>query len=158
VRITVSRSIITTISRRLKDERGVAMIVALVALLIGLLLATTVVMAATGEGFLTNRDTAQKRAFEAAQAGLQQTVYAMNTLLNSYAAPASALEGQCVAGANTSVNAAEVVIAPTVNFSTAANLNLDCAPDTQSLGNGAFYTSSTSIVLGLAGANAPACA
>jgi Tfp pilus assembly protein PilX len=158
MRVTVSRSVIARVTGSVKDERGVAMVVALVALVIGLLLATTVVMAATGEGFLSNRDTAAKRAFEAAQGGLQQTVYEMNTLLNSASIPASTLEGQCVAGASASVNAAEVIAAPTLNFSTGANLNLDCASDTQSLGNGAFYTSWTSIVLGLAGANPPTCA
>ena len=153
---TVCRTIFTTLSRRLKDERGVALVVALVALLIGLLLATTVVMAATGESFLTGRDTSQKRAFEAAQAGLQHTVYAMNTLLNSAAAPPSVLQGECIAGATVNGTYEETVTTPTLNAS--GNGFLDCGPYTESLGNGAFYTSWTSIILGFDGQSPQPCA
>jgi Tfp pilus assembly protein PilX len=141
----------TSICDRLKDESGVALVIAIVVLVIGMLLGTAVVVAATGESSLANRDSGQKRAFEAAQAGLQQTLYELNTLVNTNSLGPTNLENYCVAGANASVNAQEVVAAPTLNFSSAANLYADCASDTQSLGNGAFYTSWTSIVLGLSG-------
>jgi Tfp pilus assembly protein PilX len=145
-----------SISGRLKDESGIALVMALVALVVGLLLATTVTVAATGEGFLSGRDTGQKRSFEAAQAGLQQTVYDLNTLLNSAAAPQSVLEGQCIAGATVNGVNQEAVSNPTLN--SAANGYLDCAPYTQSLGNGAFFTSWTSTVMGLDGQAPQACA
>jgi Tfp pilus assembly protein PilX len=141
----------TTISGRLRDESGVALVAALAAVVVGLLLTTAVVMAATGESFLTNRDTFQKRAFEAAQAGLQQTAYDMNTLLNSSSELPSVLEGRCVAGATVSGQAQERLADPTINFSSIANAYVDCGPYTQSLGNGAFYKSWTSVVLGISG-------
>jgi Tfp pilus assembly protein PilX len=147
----VIRTLSTKLSTRLRDEQGVALVVAIMALVIGLLLATAVVMAATGASFNTNRDTAVKRAFEAAQAGLQQTAYDMNTLLNSSSLLPSVLEDKCVAGANSSVNAQETLADPSINFSTITNAYIVCASDTQSLGNGAFYTSWTSIVLGSSG-------
>jgi Tfp pilus assembly protein PilX len=141
----------TSISNRLRDEGGFAMIAAIAVLVVGLLLATAVVMAATNTSFLTNRDTAQKRAFEAAQAGLSHTVYAMNTLLNSSSVLPSVLEGKCIAGANVNGTTQEQLADPSVNFSTLANAFVDCGPYTESLGNGAFYTSWTTIVLGLSG-------
>jgi hypothetical protein len=143
-------------SSRLKDERGMALVVALVILAIGLLLATTVTMAATGEGFLSNRDSGQKRAFEAAQAGLQQTVYDLNTVLNSAPTPQSVLEGQCIAGATVNGIYQEAVSSPTLNSGSGGYL--DCAPYTQSLGSGAFFTSWTSIIMGFDGQSAPPCA
>jgi Tfp pilus assembly protein PilX len=145
------RTVLDTTSRRLKDEQGVALIVALAALVIGLLLATTVVMAATGESFLSNRDTGQKRAFEAAQAGLQQTSYDMNTLLNSSSLLPSILEDKCVAGATVNGQTQEQLADPSINFSSAISGYVDCGPYTQNLGNGAFYTSSTSRVVGISG-------
>jgi Tfp pilus assembly protein PilX len=141
----------TAITHRLRDESGVALVAAILALVIGLLLATAVVLAATGESFNSNRDTAVKRAFEAAQAGLQQTAYDMNTLLNSSSLLPSVLEDKCVAGASTSVNAQETLADPSLSFSTVINANVVCGPDTQSLGNGSFYTSWTSRTLGNSG-------
>jgi Tfp pilus assembly protein PilX len=139
------------INRRLRDESGVALVVAIVALVVGLLLATAVVMAATGESFNSNRDSGQKRAFEAAQAGLQQTAYDMNTLLNSSSLLPSVLEDKCVAGATVNGQTQEQLADPTLSFSSTINGYVDCGPYTASLGNGAFYTSWTSRTLGNSG-------
>jgi hypothetical protein len=135
----------------LRDESGVALVVAIVALVVGLLLATAVVMAATGESFNSNRDSGQKRAFEAAQAGLQQTAYDMNTLLNSSSLLPSVLEDKCVAGATVNGQTQEQLADPTLSFSSTINGYVDCGPYTASLGNGAFYTSWTSRTLGNSG-------
>jgi hypothetical protein len=140
-----------TISSRLRDESGIALVAAIAVLVVGLLLSTAVVMAATNTSFLSGRDTAQKRAYEAAQAGLSHTTYAMNTLLNSSSILPSVLEGKCIAGATVNGQTQEQLADPSVNFSTVTNAYVDCGPYTESLGNGAFYRSWTSIVLGLSG-------
>ena len=136
---------------RLRNEDGVALVVAIMTLVVGLLLATAVVLAATGASFNTNRDTGVKRAFEAAQAGLQQTAYDMNTLLNSSSLLPSVLQDKCIAGATVNGQTQEQLADPTIYLSSVINAYVDCGPYTQSLGNGAFYTSWTSRTLGNSG-------
>jgi hypothetical protein len=132
--------------RRLKDERGVAMIVAIGVLMVMLLLTAVVVTAAVNESGLSNRDTAEKRAFEAAQAGLVETRYRMNMLINSDTRLPSVLQGLCV---GSQINANGNVTLNTEQLGSPASFyaSIDCGPYTESLGNGAFFKSWTSIVL-----------
>jgi Tfp pilus assembly protein PilX len=66
--------------RRLRDERGIAVGVALFVLLITLTLGGAAVMAATQVNDLSNRDTSSKAAVEAAEAGLRSATYRLNML------------------------------------------------------------------------------
>jgi hypothetical protein len=131
--------------RRLADERGMALVIALVVLLLMLLLTTAVVAATTDESSLSNRDTAEKRSFEAAQAGLQETQYRLNMVINSntqYSASTlldMCLGGQIDASGNVTLNS------DSLQFPAAFYAYLDCGPYTESLGNGAFYKSWTSV-------------
>lgn len=114
-------------SRRLehlRDESGVAMVLAMGMLMIMLLLTAVVLDATLQLGAASNADTARKRAFEAADAGLQATVYRLNML-----APSPTL---CIGGT------AEVVQDPARAPA--------CAPYTEDLGNGASFTSWTTPV------------
>lgn len=106
------------------DERGVAMIVAMGTLTMLLLLTATVLSATSLLGQATNQDTLRKRAFEAAEAGLQATIYRLNMI-----APAQA---KCIGGPDSSVQ------------SPAGGA---CPPYTESLGNGASYTAWTTATL-----------
>lgn len=107
-------------SRDIRREDGVAMIVAIGVLSMLLILSATVIGASTMLGTATSRETLNKRAFEAAEAGLQATVYRLNML-----APAS---GKCIGGASVTVQ----------DPSGAA-----CSPYTENLGNGAAFTAWT---------------
>ncbi|MCW2966386.1 MAG: hypothetical protein JWM71_158 [Solirubrobacteraceae bacterium] len=111
-----------------RNEDGVAMIVAIGVLATMLVLTATVLSSASLLGSSTRNDDLHKRAFEAAEAGLQATLYRLNML-----SPATAM---CIGGT------LETVQAPT---------GAACAPYTQSLGNGATFTSWTTAPLSLGG-------
>jgi Tfp pilus assembly protein PilX len=88
---------------KLRDESGVALIVAL-GVLVMLLVLTGVVLAATlNVNAASNRDTRSKRAFEAAQAGLAATLYRLNMNINSTEAPVAELNASCIGGASDQV-------------------------------------------------------
>jgi hypothetical protein len=129
-------------ARRLKDERGVAMIVALGVLVVLLALTAVVVTAAVHESGISNRDTKEKRAFEAAQAGLQQTRYRMNMLINSDTRLPSFLQSLCLGPVTVSGTVTDQLASPLSAYG-----SIDCGPYTESLGNGAFFTSWTSVVI-----------
>jgi Tfp pilus assembly protein PilX len=127
---------------RVGDERGIAMIVAIGVLMVLLLLTAVVVAASVNESGIATRDTMEKRAFESAQAGLVQTRYRMNMLINSSSLVPLTLQGKCIGQATVSGQATETLQDPA-----SAYASIDCLPWTESLGNGAFFTSWTSIVL-----------
>lgn len=112
----------------IRREDGVAMVVAIGVLSVLLILTATVLGASTMLGTQTSRETLNKRAFEAAEAGLQATVYRLNML-----APNS---DRCIGGAS------ETVQAPTGSA---------CSAYTESLGNGASFTSWTTAELSVGG-------
>ena len=112
-----------------REQDGVAMIVAIGALAMMLMLTATVVGATQLLGTATTTETARKRAFEAAEAGLQATVYRLNML-----APAN---DRCIGGAGETVQA--------------ASTGTSCAPYAESLGNGASFTSWTTLPLSAGG-------
>jgi Tfp pilus assembly protein PilX len=121
---------------RLKSDSGVALIIAVTVLMVLLMLAGVVMSAATNLNSISNRDTVTKRAFEAAQAGLQATVYRMNMQINSQTKPPAELATYCVGGA------ADEVQPPSLPISSPNS----CAPYTENLGNGASYKSWTTTV------------
>jgi Tfp pilus assembly protein PilX len=121
------------IMHRVKNESGVALIIALSVLAVLLMLAGVVMSAATNLNASSNRDTVTKRAFEAAQAGLQATVYRMNMQINSQTKPPAELREYCVGGPK------EEVQRPTSGTTS-------CPLYTESLGNGASYTTWTTAV------------
>jgi hypothetical protein len=103
-----------------RREDGVAMVLVMGVMATLLVLTSVVVSSSTLVGRNTSTDTARKRAFEAAEAGLQATLYRLNML---------GPEGNmCIGGAS------HVVQAPT---------GVSCTPYTEDLGNGAFWTSWT---------------
>lgn len=118
------------------------MVTAIGVLMVLLLLTAVVVSASINESGIASRDTMEKRAYEAAEAGLVQTRYRMNMLINSSTLLPSALEQKCIGQATVSGNITEAVQDPV-----SAYASIDCLPWTESLGNGAFFTSWTSIVL-----------
>jgi hypothetical protein len=144
---------------KLRDESGVAVVIAIIVLLVCLLLGAAVVSAAIDESTGARRDTAEKRAFEAAQAGLQQTLYRFNELLNTQSTQPSLLDGFCM-GTNASVSAGSYAhvslqaggggLNGGIELGSSAYAGTVCPPDTESLGNGAFYTSwvSTAVTVG----------
>jgi hypothetical protein len=136
------------IVRRLKEESGIAIVVALITLMISLLLTAAVVSAAIDESTGSRHDTAEKRAFEASQAGLQQTLHRLNMLINTNLSDPSQLSSSCM-GSNANVD-----VSGNFSFSSGSRIELPtvyaglvCPPDTESLGNGAFYTSWTSVAV-----------
>ena len=112
----------------LRRQDGVAMIVAIGVMSVLLLLTATVIGASTMLGTSTSRETLNKRAFEAAEAGLQATIYRLNML-----APA---HNMCIGGA------AETVQAPS---------GAACSPYSEDLGNGATFQSWTTPELSVGG-------
>jgi Tfp pilus assembly protein PilX len=108
----------------LREETGIAAVVAMSVMMVMLLLSAVVLQATLQLSGASNADTARKRAFEAADAGLQATLYRLNML-----APAPSL---CIGGP------AETVLAP-VSSTT-------CDPYTEALGNGATFKTWTSPV------------
>src|SRR5207248_10262025 len=82
------------------------------------------------------RDTSEKRAFESGQTGLQVSLYRLNMLLNSSATNPATLQNQCTGADSSGAN--YVVENPSIS-------GTYCAPYTESLGNGAFHTSWTSV-------------
>lgn len=136
-----------SLKRRIKDESGVAMVVALGALVVMLMLSAVVVTAAVNESAISNHDAKAKRAFEAAESGLVQTTYRMNMLINSSHLLPAVLKSYCV---GSTVSATGTVSDPTVEVlepPATFYASIDCGPHTESLGNGAFFTSWTSVVL-----------
>jgi Tfp pilus assembly protein PilX len=102
--------------RRLRaDERGIALPVALAALLILSLLGTAAVLAATETNSLTGRDGNTKAALEAADAGLRVAAYRLNQLRP------------------------DATHCPTVPATATGTGNLCASPGVESLGNGASY-------------------
>jgi hypothetical protein len=95
---------------RLGAEDGVAMIVAMGVLASMLVLTATVLSSATLLGKTTGTDQSRKRAFEAAEAGLQATVYRLNML-----APAA---DKCIGGTGETVQAPTGAIAERCVIST----------------------------------------
>lgn len=93
-----------------------------------LVLTATVVGASSLLGAATTKENANKRAFEAAEAGLQATVYRLNMLAPS--------NDRCVGGPSATVQS------PT---------GAACASYSESLGNGATYTSWTTSALSVGG-------
>jgi Tfp pilus assembly protein PilX len=65
--------------RRLGDQRGFAMIVAMGVLLVTLLLTAAIFSAVQGDAALTGADLNGKEAYAAAQSGVQAYLYALNT-------------------------------------------------------------------------------
>jgi Tfp pilus assembly protein PilX len=118
-----------------RNESGVAVIIALAVMAILLALTGVVLTATANLSDDSNRDTITKRAFEAAQAGLQATVYRMNMRINSESKPPSELAKYCVGGPE------EAVLPPSLGPS--KNI---CASYSESLGNGASYRSWTTTV------------
>jgi Tfp pilus assembly protein PilX len=130
----------STLRRRTGEERGVALIVALMVLTVMLMLTTVVVSAAVNQSGNTNRNTKEARAFEAAQAGLQETLYRMNMQINS-TSPTTA-QTECL---GPTMNANGTVSVDTEQLYPAFYASVACGPYTESLGDGAFYTSWTTI-------------
>ena len=97
------------------DERGIALPVALAALLILSLLGTAAVLAATETNSLTGRDGNTKAALEAADAGLRVAAYRLNQLRPD--------DTHC----------------PTVPATATGTGNLCASPGVESIGNGASY-------------------
>jgi Tfp pilus assembly protein PilX len=125
--------------RALQDDSGVAMIIAISVLATLLLLTGVVVSASTHLSGTSKRDRYEKRAFEAAQAGLQTTLYRLNMLANSSGQSAVTVESECIG--TKGEGTAEELVKPTLASETV------CAPFTESLGNGVFYKSWTSKVV-----------
>jgi hypothetical protein len=124
---------------RAKSESGVALIVALSVLTVLLLLAGVILSSTVNLSDTSKRDVLSKRAFEAAQAGLQATLYRLNMNINSSSGEAATLSNKCIGGEN------ELVEAPQPETPGV------CKPYTSgtgatSLGNGASYKSWTSTV------------
>ncbi|MGI8863361.1 MAG: hypothetical protein ACR2JH_03005 [Solirubrobacteraceae bacterium] len=135
----------STIARRLKDESGVAMIVAMGVMFVLMVLTGVVVSSAVNESSASRHDSREKRAFEAAQAGLQETLYRMNMVLNSNSVYApTTLQTMCLGG-QISTNGTVTLNAAQLENPATFYASLDCGPYTESLGNGAFYTSWTSV-------------
>ena len=64
--------------KRLRQEQGFTMIVALGVLTVTALLTAAVMLTVQGDAMLTRSDLNGKRAYSAAQAGLQAYLYALN--------------------------------------------------------------------------------
>jgi Tfp pilus assembly protein PilX len=121
--------------QKLKSEGGIALIVALGVLLIMLMLTGVVLNSAVDLSASASRDVSSKRAFEAAQAGLQATLYRMNMNINSAEGKVEELNKDCVGGAKDQVE-------PPKSSASGSS----CLPYTETLGNGASYTSWTTSV------------
>lgn len=106
---------------RLKDERGVAMIVAIGVIAVTLAIVATVAVAALQLSFSTNQTVENNQALQVAQTGLQVATYRLNFLQPS--------SSQCVTN---------VVASPSGNY---------CAGYTQSVGNNGSFTYYTSPVM-----------
>lgn len=115
---------------RLREIRsgqdGIAMVVAMGVLTVLLILTGTAIVAAGQLSSATGTETMRKRAFEAADAGLQATVYRLNML-----APST---DRCIGGPNSAV------MTPTSGAA--------CDAYDESLGNGGSYSSNTTRALG----------
>jgi hypothetical protein len=137
---------------RFKNESGVAMIIALGVLLVLMALTGVALSAALKANSFSNRDAHTKRAFEAAQAGLQATVYRLNMQLNSSTEPIATLNAECMGGPSATTETEEALESPALP--PGGSERLDCYPYHESLGNGASYTAWTSRVF----SGAPTCA
>jgi Tfp pilus assembly protein PilX len=84
--------------RRIQNESGAALIIALTVMVVMVLLTGVVLTATLNVKAASTRDTRTKRAFEAAQAGLQATLYRLNMNINSTSAPVATLNAECVGG------------------------------------------------------------
>lgn len=105
-------------------EAGVALPVALSVLLITILLAGVAVAVATQTSLLSNRDTGSKAAIEAADAGVRRAIYMLSAFHpDGTHCPTPSNDGVGTNGAPTSTL---------------------CAPQSQTLGNGAQFTYWTS--------------
>ncbi len=120
-RLTDSRA-----ARIARDESGIALIAAMMALMVTALLTAAAVTVATHDSNLANNDGNQRGALEAAEAGLQVGLYRVNMLQPSAA--------NCVGDA---------VATPAGNG--------ECASSSYTLGNGSSYSYYTTPVLGLTG-------
>ncbi len=106
--------------RGLRSEDGIALPFALGVLVITILMAGVAVAVATGTNLFSNRDTNQKAAFAAADAGARAAIYR----LNSFAPD----DTHCPTPSNDAVGGTG---APTSSL---------CAPQSQGLGNGESFT------------------
>lgn len=112
-----------------KREDGVAVIVAMGTMTVLLILGAVALSTSVHVGASTNTETLKKRAFETAEAGLQSTQYRLNML-----GPSS---DKCIGGATSAV------VAPTSGGT--------CAGYTETMGNGANFTSYTTTPLASGG-------
>jgi Tfp pilus assembly protein PilX len=120
--------------RKLQSESGVALVVALTVLVVLMVLTGVVVTATLNVNAATNHGTRSKRAFEAAQAGLQATLYRLNMNINSVAeTPVATLNAECIGGPTDQVKLPE----PNTNY---------CAEYKAELSSGVFYRSWTTTV------------
>jgi Tfp pilus assembly protein PilX len=114
----MSRRRLAPVAARARDQRGLAVVMVLMVMLIGGLLASAVVAAAMFTNSSTNRDSNLKAAVAAADAGLDAATYRLNMVTPS---------------------------AGTASCSLTNPTDTQCGPET--LGNGASYSFWTSSVL-----------
>jgi Tfp pilus assembly protein PilX len=122
--------------RKLQSESGMALVAALTVTIVLLALTGVVLSASLNVSGASNRDTRSKRAFEAAQAGLQATLYRLNTNINSQIAPVKELEAECIGGEN------ETVQAPSAGL----DGGITCPEYKTELSSGVYYKSWTTKV------------
>jgi Tfp pilus assembly protein PilX len=108
---------------RVSDERGAAMIIAVIVLMITAVLAGAAVTVAVQNNRFSRADVNRKNALEAAEAGLQVAVYRLNMLRPD--------DSHCIADAVASPDATGT-----------------CASSSYTLGNGSAYSYYTTPVLG----------
>ncbi|MDX6666359.1 MAG: hypothetical protein QOG68_2565, partial [Solirubrobacteraceae bacterium] len=119
----------TRLRRIIRQEEGIAMVIAMGVLSVMLVITATVVGSAQLLGKSTTTESARKKAFEAAEAGLQATVYRLNMLAPTI--------DKCIGGAG------ETLQVPT---------GTACPSYTESLGNNSSFTSWTTLPLSSGGA------
>lgn len=121
---------LSRVSARLRDESGVAMIVAMATLLIVGVLAAGTVTLALNTNSQSRQDIAQKKATQAAEAGLQAGLYEYNQLQPGSAGPTDCI-GYTTTGTTT---------APTTTTATPNSSSGTCTGPTTTLPNGSSYT------------------
>jgi Tfp pilus assembly protein PilX len=114
------------LASRLGDERGVAMIIAVMVLLITTVLAGAAVTVAVQNNLFSRADVNRKNALEAAEAGLQVAVYRLNMLRPD--------DAHCVGDAVASPDSTGT-----------------CASSLSTLGNGSAYSYYSTPALGTGG-------
>lgn len=122
--------------QRLRNENGIAIVVAMATLTIMVLLTGVVLSSTLDLRTSSRRDALSKRAFEAAQAGLQATLYRLNMNVNAAGESYTVgeLDERCIGGNEAKLEK------PSKPSNAPGN---SCEPITQELGNGASYTAWT---------------